>query len=43
MNLFDSQAFETDTALERSQIASPRILVGAIPWNYDRSELAQME
>ena len=39
MNLFDSQAFETDTALERSQIASPRILVGAIPWNYDRSEL----
>lgn len=39
MNERGSRAIETDRRLEKSKIASLRTTVGAIPWNYDRSEL----
>jgi hemolysin III len=39
MNQRDCQAFETDRRLAKNNGTSPRTTVGAIPWNYDRSEL----
>lgn len=39
MNQRDSKALETDRLFAKSKSANDRTTVGAIPWNYDRSEL----
>jgi hypothetical protein len=39
MNQRDSKALETDRLFAKNKSANHRTTVGAIPWNYDRSEL----